>query len=186
MKRRILLASTVTTIVALTIAGTVFAYAAYHGTWSEQPYYGNHWWYKDDPNGSLLTWYADDQWTQSTADSMKYWHTHFPWNEYRIEQEAYNPGAGTSCDRLAIYSYSAMDLPVTGWTSSNGCGSSTYKEELKIEFDENSISANTPTVSMMPETTLPLNLVYNSARERCPCHTKPSFSPVAMVNTRPM
>lgn len=143
MKRRILLASTVTTIVALTIAGTVFAYAAYHGTWSEQPYYGNHWWYKDDPNGSLLTWYADDQWTQSTADSMKYWHTHFPWNEYRIEQEAYNPGAGTSCDRLAIYSYSAMDLPVTGWTSSNGCGSSTYKEELKIEFDENSISANT-------------------------------------------
>ncbi len=61
MKRRILLASTVTTIVALTIAGTVFAYAAYHGTWSEQPYYGNHWWYKDDPNGSLLTWYADDR-----------------------------------------------------------------------------------------------------------------------------
>ena len=43
-----------------------------------------------------------------------------------------------------------------------------------------------PTVSMMSDTTLPLNLVYNSDRERCPCHTKPSFSPVAMVNMRPM
>jgi len=45
---------------------------------------------------------------------------------------------------------------------------------------------STPTVSMMSETALPLNLVYNSDRERCPCHTKPSFSPVAMVNMRPM
>jgi Rifampin ADP-ribosyl transferase len=43
-----------------------------------------------------------------------------------------------------------------------------------------------PTVSMMSETTLPLNSVYNSDRERCPCPTKRSFSPVAMASRRPM
>ena len=43
-----------------------------------------------------------------------------------------------------------------------------------------------PTVSTITETTLPLNLVYNSDRERCPCHTKLSFSPVTMVSMRPM
>jgi len=143
MKRRILFAMMVMAITVTAVVGTAFAAAAYHGTWPEQPYWGNHWWYNNDPTGSFLTWYADDQWTFSTASSMQYWHTHLPWNEYRIEQEAYNPGAGTSCDRLAIYSYSALGLPVTSWTSSNGCGNSTYKEELKIEFDENSISANT-------------------------------------------
>ena len=38
-------------------------------------------------------------------------------------------------------------------------------------------AAAQPTVSMMSETTLPLNLVYNSDRERCPCHTKPIVQP---------
>lgn len=74
---------------------------------------------------------------------MQYWHSNFPWNEYRIEQEAYNPGAGTSCDKLHFYSFSALSLPATSWTPSNGCGISTWLEELKIEFDENLISANT-------------------------------------------
>ena len=101
MKRRILFAMMVMAITVTAVVGTAFAAAAYHGTWPEQPYWGNHWWYNNDPTGSFLTWYADDQWTFSTASSMQYWHTHLPWNEYRIEQEAYNPGAGTSCDRLS-------------------------------------------------------------------------------------
>ena len=42
-----------------------------------------------------------------------------------------------------------------------------------------------PTVSTMPETTLSLNLVYNSARERCLCHTNRLFNPVAMASPRP-
>jgi histidinol-phosphate/aromatic aminotransferase/cobyric acid decarboxylase-like protein len=48
------------------------------------------------------------------------------------------------------------------------------------------LDSGLPTVSMMSETTLPLNLVYNSERERCPCHTNRSFNPVAMASTRPL
>jgi hypothetical protein len=124
----------------LLVVGSVYAYAAYHGNWNEQPDWGNHWWY--NYSNSTLEWYADDYWSTARADSMKYWHTYLPWNEYRIEQEAYNPGAGTSCDRLVIQSYASLGLPITSWVASNGCGSS-YNEELKLELDENAVSANT-------------------------------------------
>lgn len=46
------------------------------------------------------------------------------------------------CDRLVISSTDAMDLPVWGWSRENGCGDSAYLEELKIELDENAVSAN--------------------------------------------
>jgi len=128
-------------ILGVLFTSTAYAYAAYHGNWAEQPYYGNHWW--NNYSWGVLEWYADDYWTTDRVNALRNGHNNFPWREYRIEQEAYNPGAGTSCDRLVIYSYSAMDLPVTGWSQLNGCGSSSYLEELRIELNENSVSANT-------------------------------------------
>jgi len=123
-------------------ARVVYAYAAYHGSWNEQPYYGNHWWY--NYSWGVLEWYVDDYWTTDRANNMKYWHNNLPRNEYRLEQEAYKPGQNpSSCDRLVISSYSAMQLPVTGWSPENGCGSASYLEELKIELDENAVPANT-------------------------------------------
>ena len=71
---------------------------------------------------------------------MQYWHTSW-WREYRIEQEAYNPGSGTSCDRLVPWSVTIIDLPYTGYSLANGCGNSSYQEELKIELDENAFSS---------------------------------------------
>lgn len=128
-------------LLVLAVAGTVYAYAGYYGNWSEQPDWGNHWWY--NYTWSVLEWYADDYWSTDRANAIKNGHNNFPWNEYRIEQEAYKPGDGTSCDRLVISSYTTMGLPVTGWSAENGCGSATYLEELKIELDENAIPANT-------------------------------------------
>ncbi|MEW6233177.1 MAG: hypothetical protein AB1566_12800 [Chloroflexota bacterium] len=128
-------------MLGLVLVGAAYAAAAYRGNWSEQPDWGNHWWY--NYSWDVLEWYADDLWSPSHAQSMKDRHNNLPWNEYRIEQEAYNPGNGTSCDRLVISSYDAMDLPVTAWSPENGCGDSAYKEELKIELDENAIPANT-------------------------------------------
>lgn len=123
------------------MAGTAYAYAAYYGSWSEQPYYGNHWWY--NYSSGVLDWYADDYWTTERVDAMRSGRNNPPWKEYRIEQEAYNPGGNSSCDRLVISSTTAVDLPVTGWSRENGCGSSSYLEELKIELDENAVAANT-------------------------------------------
>lgn len=138
---RMWIAISLAVVATLLVVGSAYAYAAYHGTWNEQPDWGNHWWY--NYSNSTLEWYADDYWSTTRADNMKYWHNNLPWNEYRIEQEAYNPGAGTSCDRLVIKSFASLQLPVTGWVTSNGCGSSSYNEELKLELDENAVSANT-------------------------------------------
>jgi hypothetical protein len=43
-----------------------------------------------------------------------------------------------------------------------------------------------PNVSMMTETTLPPNLVYNQGKESCTCHTKRPFNPVEMATRRPL
>lgn len=123
---------------AVSISG-VYAYAAYYGNWPEQPYYGNHWWY----NNGQLVWDTDDYWTTARLQSMQSGHNNLPYKEYRLEQEAYNPGSGTHCDRLVIASVDTMDLPVTSFSSSNGCGSSSYSEELKLELNENAVTANT-------------------------------------------
>jgi uncharacterized protein (UPF0333 family) len=40
-KVKILLAFMLLMIAALLIASVVYAYAAYHGDWAEQPYWGN-------------------------------------------------------------------------------------------------------------------------------------------------
>lgn len=142
MKRRTTwLVAMVIALVGLVGIRAAYAYAAYHGTWTEQPTFGNHWWY--NYSWGTLEWYADDYWSTNQADSMRYWHSHFPFNEYRIEQEAYDPGGNASCDRLHVRSYTWMDLPVVGATLANGCGSNSYKEELKIELNENAVAANT-------------------------------------------
>jgi len=65
--------------------------------------------------------------------------------ENRFEQEAYNPSAGTSCDRLKVRKVDAGDpptwtLPITHYSIYNGCGSSSIKELVHLELDENSIS----------------------------------------------
>jgi hypothetical protein len=65
-------------------------------------------------------------------------------------------------------------------------GGSFLIDDLKKVVGASQESGKYPAVSMMSETTLPLNLVYNSERERCPCHTKQPFSPVAMASRRPM
>ena len=36
---------------------TAYAYAAYHGNWPEQPYWGNWWWYNFS---DYLYWVVDD------------------------------------------------------------------------------------------------------------------------------
>lgn len=137
--RKIKLFSVLALVIATTLLMTsvVYAYAAYHGNWPEQPYWGNWWWY----NYSDLYWYVDDCWTPSGADHLRARHYYYQ-REYRFEQEAYNPGAGTSCDRLSVYSVNAMRLPVTGYSILNGCGSSTVKELVHWNLNEYKINPN--------------------------------------------
>lgn len=139
MKRRILLVCSVSLAALLLTVSVVYAYAAYHGSWSEQPYWGNHWWYNNTPSSAEVTWYADDSWTSSGATALRNGRNNFPWNEYRIEQEAYDPANYLYCDYLILSSFTALGLPITGYTNSDACGTSSA-EELKIELDENSIS----------------------------------------------
>jgi hypothetical protein len=130
-------------LITALMTSIAYAYAAYHGNWSEQPYWGNWWWY----NYSYLYWDVDDLWTPSGVNALRSGHNNFPWKEYRFEQEAYNPGLGTSCDRLKVYAVYAgqpptWNLPITSYSILNGCGSSAIKELVHFELDENSISAN--------------------------------------------
>jgi hypothetical protein len=134
-------------IAVLLIASVVYAYAAYHGNWAEQPYLGNWWWY----NGTYLDWDVDDLWTPAGANALRSGHNNFPWKEYRFEQEAYNPGQGTSCDRLHAIRVDACTnppcsgpwtLPITRYDILNGCGNSNVKELVHLELNENYISGN--------------------------------------------
>jgi len=130
-------------VATLLMTSVVYAYAAYHGNWAEQPYWGNWWWYND----TYLSWDVDDLWTQSGANALHSGHNNFPWKEYRFEQEAYNPGAGTSCDRLKVRAVYAgqpptWNLPITHYNVLNGCGSSNVNELVHLELDENSINAS--------------------------------------------
>lgn len=143
--RKIKLFSALALVIVTTLLMTsvVYAYAAYHGNWPEQPYWGNWWWY----NGTYLNWDVDDLWTQSGANALHSGHNNFPWKEYRFEQEAYNPGAGTSCDRLKVRAVYAgqpptWNLPITHYNVLNGCGSSNVNELVHLELDENSINAS--------------------------------------------
>jgi hypothetical protein len=54
----------------LHMASVVYAYAAYHGNWAEQPYLGNWWWY----NGTYLDWDVDDLWTPAGANALRSGH----------------------------------------------------------------------------------------------------------------
>lgn len=47
LMRKIKLFSVLALVIATTLLMTsvVYAYAAYHGNWPEQPYWGNWWWY---------------------------------------------------------------------------------------------------------------------------------------------
>lgn len=136
---------TAVTVAVLALLGAVaapnvYAYATYHGTWGEQPTFGNHWWFNFDTE---LQWHADDYWTPGQLQNLKNGHNTFPWHEYRLEREAYNPGGGSSCDRLVYWYAETVNLPVQAWTVGNGCGSSSFYEELKIDIDENAITAET-------------------------------------------
>ncbi len=141
MKQRNLLTAIIMSVIGImAIVSISYAYAAYNGSWGTQPTWGNHWWYNNSPSSSKLTWYADDLWTASAVSDMQWWKTNFG-RDFRIEQEAYNPGSSSNCDRLNAYSYSSLGLPVSSWTNANGCGSSSWKEELKIELNEGSMSS---------------------------------------------
>ncbi|MFN3705919.1 MAG: hypothetical protein ACK4WM_07990 [Thermoflexales bacterium] len=130
-------------VIASLVTSVAYAYAAYHGSWSERPYWGNWWWYNNDPSSLYLKWYIDDAWTSSGAASLHDGHNRWPYKEYRFEQEAYNPGAGTSCDRLHAHWVNPYQLPVTGYSIRNGCGGSTIKELVHLELDENAVSSGT-------------------------------------------
>jgi len=142
-KVKILSAFMLLMIAVLLIASVAYAYAAYHGDWAEQPYWGNWWWY----NYYYLYWDIDDLWTPAGANALHSGHNNFPWKEYHFEQEAYNPGGNTSCDRLkvrAVYVNQppTWNLPATDYYIFDGCGSSNVHELVHIELDENSINAN--------------------------------------------
>jgi len=146
-KVRILSVFMLLMIALLVIASVVYAYAAYHGDWAEQPYLGNWWWY----NYYYLYWDIDDYWTSAGANALRSGHNNFPWKEYRFEQEAYNPRWNTSCDRLhAIWVDACTNppcsgpwtLPITGYSRRNGCGSSNVLELVHLELNEDYISGN--------------------------------------------
>jgi hypothetical protein len=140
MKQRILLIAVMIALIGvIATVTTSYAVAAYHGSWNTQPTWGNHWWYNNSPNSSELTWYVDDWWTDTAVSNMQWWKTNLG-RDFRIEQEAYKPGNSTDCDRLHAYSYTSLGLPVTSWVNGNGCGSSSVKEELKIELNEGAMS----------------------------------------------
>ncbi|MDL1897564.1 hypothetical protein FBQ82_14965 [Anaerolineae bacterium CFX7] len=120
-------------------AQQVLAAAAYHGNWAEQPTWGNHWWWSD---GVTLTWDADDWWDDAHVNALRNGHNNFPNHEYRIEQEAYDPGLQASCDRLVIKDVIAMQLPIQAAGLHNGCGKAKSLEELHIELNENAIQSN--------------------------------------------
>lgn len=128
-------------LLALTGYSAVEA-AFYYGNWNTQPTQGNHWWNNNSPNSSKLQWIPDDLWSSANVANMLSQKSSYG-REFRIEQEAYNPGNGTNCDRFHVYSYSTQGLPVSYWVVENGCGSSAWKEELKIQLNENSFVANT-------------------------------------------
>lgn len=91
MKRHnLFIAVFISVIGIITTVGISYAYAAYHGNWSTQPTWGNHWWYNNDPSTSRLTWYADDLWDTSAVDDMQWWKTYVG-RDFRIEQEAIIP-----------------------------------------------------------------------------------------------
>jgi hypothetical protein len=134
-------------VATLLMTSVVYAYAAYHGNWAEQPYWGNWWWW----NGTYLDWDIDDLWTQSGADALHSGHNNFPWKEYRFEQEAYNPGQATDCDRLHAITVNACTdppcsgpwtLPITHYQRLNGCGSDDILELVHLELDEDYISGD--------------------------------------------
>lgn len=64
-----------------------------------------------------------------------------------FEIEGYNPGAGTSCDKLSVYSVTIFSLPWDGYTLKNGdCpgNSSSYLEQVDIHIKADSnFQANT-------------------------------------------
>lgn len=124
-------------VITSLVTSIAYAYAAYHGNWPEQPYWGNWWWY----NYGYLYWDVADLWTPSGVNALRSGPNNFPWKEYRFEREAYNPGAGTSCDRLQVYVVYAgqpptWNLPITYHSIRNSCGSSAVKELVHLELDE--------------------------------------------------
>lgn len=127
------------TTILLGNASQVLAAAAYNGNWAEQPVWGNHWWWSD---GVTLTWEADDWWDDAHVTAMRNGRNNFPWHEYRIENEAYNPGNNSSCDRLVFKGANWFNLPVEGHAVLNGCGKVDFLEELHIELNENAIQSN--------------------------------------------
>lgn len=129
----------VVTAFLLANAQRVLAAAAYHGDWAEQPTWGNHWWWN---GGGILDWDADDWWDDAHVNAMRNGHNNFPNHEYRIEQEAYDPGNNKFCDRLVFQGANWFNLPVTRHLILNGCGDARFLEELHIDLDENAIQAN--------------------------------------------
>lgn len=86
-------------LLSLVTVYVAYAVAAYHGNWGTQPYWGSWIW----DNATYVKWTVDDQWTSSGASALRWEHDNWPYKEFRIEREAYNPGQSTSCDRLNVY-----------------------------------------------------------------------------------
>lgn len=141
MKYKLIMLVVISLLSFGSIANIAQAVAQYHGDWWAQPVWGQHWWYNYHWSQNL-DWYADDWWTEDHLNAMI--QDHASWGiEYQLENEAYNPGQNTSCDRLVVTGVYSVNLPITGWNVSNGCGYPAYKEEVKVQLDEYQIQPNT-------------------------------------------
>lgn len=108
----------------LLFAATGTAYAAWinlsHGQ-SCGPTQGGFEWSQSSGTNDVA-WYQNSRWSGSQCTCIS-----SAWDWYHLEAEAYNPGGGTSCDKLYTY-FTSYSLPASGSpTVGNGCGSSTYK-----------------------------------------------------------
>jgi hypothetical protein len=119
-------------LVSAIYSGKAYAIDTYHNNWAQSPNWGNHWWLNYT---SSVNWESHSLWTNASAMRSTLYH-------FQFENEAYNPGSGTSCDRLHVNSVTNINVPWTGWIIFNGCRSSAWSEELKVYLDETAILDN--------------------------------------------
>lgn len=97
------------------------------------PTQGNFIWAQSNST-NYVAWYQYAKWTGSQYSCMN-----SAWDWYHLESEAYNPGSGSSCDKLHTY-FTSYTLPSRSTPIiDNGCGSATYKEETKFYIKSSGI-----------------------------------------------
>lgn len=132
MKHKYLMLSAL--LLVLIGATTAYAADAYHNSGDKAPPTGNWWW--GHRTNNRVVWEIHDYWSTTNAQNLR------NAGNYRFEVEGYDPGQGASCDYLNVASVETYELPVTGYSILNGCGSSTQKELIHLSLLESSIQGN--------------------------------------------